>query len=490
MTVEFGAARDAAGERLAIQAPEGATTLTVYAVPAQSGAADLSSLPQEARSFADQIGFTAEAGALLAAPAAGDAPPVLVLGLGGGGLADALGAAASKAPAGATLALAEPTTAAAGPDETRRAALAFALGAYRYDRFKRIARAPTRLIWPEAAIGAPPAGAAALAAGVYFARDLVNTPASALGPADLAAAALGLVEAFDAKAAVTVGDDLLAAGFPMIHAVGRAGPQAPRLIDLRWTPRNLAPGAPKVTLVGKGVCFDTGGLDLKPRAGMRLMKKDMGGAAASLGLASYLMASEYPIDLRVLIPAVENSVGLDAFRPGDILTSRRGLSVEIGDTDAEGRLILADALALADEEAPDLVIDLATLTGAARVALGPDIAPFFTDDETLASALAAAGQASAEPVWRLPLHKGYDADLTSSVADICNISAGGFAGSVTAALFLRRFVKDAKSWAHFDIYCWNPKNKPGRPEGGEATAVRALAAYFDQRFAGGGGAAA
>jgi leucyl aminopeptidase len=264
----------------------------------------------------------------------------------------------------------------------------------------------------------------------------------------------------------------------MIHAVGRASTGAPRLIDMSWGPGD----APKVTLVGKGVCFDTGGLDIKPSSGMLLMKKDMGGAANVLGLASMIMAAKLNVRLRVLIPAVENSIAGNAFRPGDVLRSRKGITVEIGNTDAEGRLVLADALALADEEQPALLIDMATLTGAARVALGPDLPPFYTADETLAADLAAASVAVEDPLWRMPLWRPYDAKLSSKIADINNVTTDGFAGSITAALFLKRFVEKTHSWAHFDIFAWNPVDRPYGLTGGEAQGIRALERVIAGRF--------
>jgi leucyl aminopeptidase len=299
-----------------------------------------------------------------------------------------------------------------------------------------------------------------------------------MGPDALEAAVRDLGRRFKAKVSVVKGDALLGRNFPMIHAVGRAGAEAPRLIDLSWGPA----GAPKVTLVGKGVCFDTGGLDIKTASGMLLMKKDMGGAASVLGLASMLMGAGFNIRLRVLVPAVENAIAGNAFRPGDVLTSRKGVTVEIGNTDAEGRLVLADALAFADEEAPDLLVDMATLTGAARVALGPDLAPFYTDDETLASDISAASVAAADPVWRMPLWTPYDGKLASKIADMNNVTSDGFAGSVTAALFLRRFVEKAASWAHFDIFGWNPTERAHGPVGGEAQAIRALEAVIARRY--------
>ena len=313
---------------------------------------------------------------------------------------------------------------------------------------------------------------------VFLARDLINTPANDVGPAELEAAARQVAKKHGAVLRSVVGDDLLVQNFPLIHAVGRAAKGAPRLLDLRWGDE----AAPKVTLVGKGVCFDTGGLDIKPDSAMLLMKKDMGGAASVLALAQMIMARGLKVRLRVLIPAVENSIAGDAFRPRDVYRSRKGLTVEVGNTDAEGRLILADALALADEEAPDLLVDMGTLTGAARVALGPDVPPFYTHDEDLAGAIARHARAENDPLWRLPLWPAYDAMLDSKVADMNNIATGGFAGSIICALFLNRFVAAAKSWLHVDIYAWTPSAKPGRPEGGECQAARAVYAYLAERY--------
>jgi leucyl aminopeptidase len=319
-----------------------------------------------------------------------------------------------------------------------------------------------------------------IAAAVAGGRDLINTPANDLGPEEIEAAARRLAEAHEGEIACVVGDDLIAQNFPMIHAVGRASPRLPRLIDMRWG----APGAPKVTVVGKGVAFDTGGLDIKPGASMLLMKKDMGGAAAALALADMIMGARLPVRLRVLIPAVENAISGSAFRPGDVLPSRKGLTVEIGNTDAEGRLILADALALADEEEPDLLIDFATLTGAARTALGPDLPPLYTDDDALAADLARLGMAVNDPVWRLPLWRPYARMLESKIADVNHVSSGPMAGSITAALFLRRFAPRARAHVHFDIYAWTPKAKPGRPEGGEVQGARVVYALLRERYGG------
>ena len=344
-------------------------------------------------------------------------------------------------------------------------ALAFGMGAYRFEAYRKPAPEGPRLVLP--------ADADAIrrtVAAVGLARDLVNTPANDMGPDALEAAFRKLASHYKAKVSVVAGDDLLSKGFPMIHAVGRAAAQAPRLLELRWGRK----GAPKLTLVGKGVCFDTGGLDIKPSASMLTMKKDMGGAANVMALALMIMDAKLPVDLRVLIPAVENSISASAFRPGDVLTSRKGLTVQIDNTDAEGRLVLADALAYACEDEPGLLIDMATLTGAARVALGPDLPPFYTDDAALAGALAQAAEAVVDPLWRMPLYRPYEADIKAKIADLTNAPAGGFAGSITAALFLKRFVTPGTSWAHFDIFAWSPKDKPHAPQGGEAQGIRAL----------------
>lgn len=354
-------------------------------------------------------------------------------------------------------------------------ALGFGLGRYRFDRYRKSDAAKPRLIVPD---DADRTALERTLSGCYLARDLVNTPVNDMGPAQLEATVRELAESHGAVVETIEGDALLDQNFPMIHAVGRASASAPRLIDLRWG----AEDAPKVTLVGKGVCFDTGGLDIKPAAGMLLMKKDMGGAANVLGLAAMIMQADLPVRLRVLIPAVENAISGNAFRPGDILTSRKGITVEIGNTDAEGRLVLADAMAYGDEEQPALMVDMATLTGAARVALGPDLPPFYCHGDTLAEELMAAGRLTHDPLWRMPLHKGYDRNLSSPVADINNAPAGGMAGSVIAALFLNRFVENADSWIHLDIYAWNPKARPWSPVGGEAQGIRALFQLISERF--------
>ena len=361
------------------------------------------------------------------------------------------------------------------PHDARLAALAFALGAYRFTRYRKAEDKEIKLALPAVVDGND---LTRIVDGVTLARDLINTPANDMGPAELEAAARALAEKHGATFSAVAGDDLLKQNFPLIHAVGRAADRAPRLIDMQWGDA----AAPKVTLVGKGVCFDTGGLDLKPSSAMLIMKKDMGGAAATLALAHMIMDRKLPVRLRVLIPAVENAVAGGAFRPLDVYRSRKGLTVEIGNTDAEGRLVLADALALADEEKPDLLVDLGTLTGAARVALGPDLPPFYTDDEALAGDLAAHAATENDPLWRLPLWRPYDAMLDSKVADVNNVSSGSFAGSLTCALFLNRFVEAAKSWLHLDVYAWTPSAKSARPEGGECQAARALYALLCKRY--------
>jgi leucyl aminopeptidase len=361
------------------------------------------------------------------------------------------------------------------PHDARLAALAFALGCYRFARYRKVEDKEIRLELPPGVDGAD---LARIAEGVGLARDLINTPANDMGPAELEAAAHDLAARHAATFRAIVGENLLTENFPLIHAVGRAADRAPRLIDIGWGD----PAHRKITLIGKGVCFDTGGLDIKTESGMLNMKKDMGGAATVLALAHMLMDRGAKVRLRVLLPVVENAISGSAFRPRDIYRSRKGVSVEIGNTDAEGRLILADALALADEEAPDLIVDMATLTGAARVALGPEVVPFYTDDDTLAAELARSAEAESDPLWRLPLWRPYDQMLDSKVADVNNVSSGGFAGSITAALFLRRFVTAAKAWLHCDIYAWNQATKPGRPEGAECQGARALYHLITARY--------
>jgi leucyl aminopeptidase len=351
--------------------------------------------------------------------------------------------------------------------EKAEAALGWLLAGYRFDRYRpgRKPLSPARLVCPD---GLDPDRLIAMAEGEALTRDLINTPAQDMGPEELEAAVFALAARFGASATAIRGDDLLTQNFPMIHAVGRASPRAPRLLDLRW-----GTTGPTLTLVGKGVCFDTGGLNLKPSTGMNLMKKDMGGAATVIGLAQMIMALNLPLQLRVLIPAVENVVAGNALKPKDILTSRKGLTVEVNDTDAEGRLVLGDALALACEEKPQVLISMATLTGAARVAVGPDLAPYYTDDAAMAAALEGGAKAGFDPVWRLPFHDAYESVIEPGIADLDNAPGFGFAGSITAALFLRRFV-DGPRYMHFDIYGHTPTDQPARPKGGVGQGARAL----------------
>ena len=360
-----------------------------------------------------------------------------------------------------------------------RGALAWVLGTYKFDRYrKKAARALPRLVVSGDVDGAE---VSRIAEGAFLARDLVNTPSNDMGPEELALAARELARTYGAKFSQIVGDELIAKKYPLIHAVGRASVRAPRLIDFIWGDAK----APKVTLVGKGVVFDSGGLDLKPSSAMLTMKKDMGGAAVVLGLARMVMDAKLRVRLRVLIPAVENSVSGSAYRPGDVLRSRKGLTVEIGNTDAEGRLVLADALTEADSESPELLIDIATLTGAARAATGMELPPFFTDDEQLASDLACCSVETHDPLWRLPLWRGYEAAIGSSIADLNNNPDYNLGGAITAALFLNRFVSRAKSWAHFDIPAWTDRPRPGRRKGAEANAARALYALLKERYGAG-----
>ena len=426
-------------------------------------------LSVRAAEWAAAAGFSAAAGEVCLVPGADGGPPAAALfGLGDGtdGPSLSAGALPTRLPAG-TYRLAT------GFDDPALASLAWALGAYRFTRYRKATSGPRRLVLP-ADVDA--AQVVRIADGVFLARDLVNTAANDLGPAELADAARELALSHGAVFTEIVGEGLLADGFPLIHAVGAAATleRAPRLIDVSWGD----PDAPSLTLVGKGVCFDSGGLDIKPASGMLLMKKDMGGAANVLGLAHMIMDAQLPVRLRILIPAVENAIAGAAFRPGDVFTARNGLTVEIGNTDAEGRLVLADALALAAEDEPDLIVDLATLTGAARVALGPEVVPFYTRDNALAASLAAHAAAVADPLWRMPLWTPYRTMLDSKVADINNAGSGGYAGSITAALFLSRFVPEAQRWLHGDIFAWTPSARPGKPEGGEAQLIRALYALL------------
>ncbi len=427
-------------------------------------------LDASARTFADAAGFEPEPGRYLLLPGRDGFGGVL-FGLEAADDAKDLflpGALAQQLPAG-TYRFAN------DPHDARLAALAVALGSYRFARYRKANGREIKLDLPQS-LDREDLGR--IVEAVTLTRDLINTPANDMGPAQLEEAARALAARYAAEIRVTVGDDLLTENFPLVHAVGRAAAGAPRLIELNWGEA----GDPRVSLVGKGVCFDSGGLDIKPESAMLLMKKDMGGAATVLALAQMIMDRKLKVRLQVVIPAAENAISGAAYRPRDVYRSRQGLTVEIGNTDAEGRLILADALARADETAPDLLIDMGTLTGAARVALGPDLPAFYTRDEALAAALAGHAAAENDPLWRLPLWQPYDTMLDSKVADLNNVASNKFAGSILCALFLQRFIATAKSWLHLDIFAWTPTAKPGRPEGGECQAARALYALLVERY--------
>jgi leucyl aminopeptidase len=426
--------------------------------------------PETLKRLAAAHDFQAQNGRILLVPATDGAIERVLFGVGDKVNTMAIGALAQHLPSG-------DYRIAFAPREftATLTAIAWGLGAYAFERYKKRKRPAPRLAPPE---GADMGEAARLIRASWLARDLVNTPTNDMGPEALHAAAESVAHASGAAFEAVVGEDLLAQNYPLVHAVGRAAKQAPRLLHLSWGDA----GAPRLALVGKGVCFDTGGLDLKQSAGMRLMKKDMGGAAHALALAQIAMEAKLNAKLDVFVPAVENAVSGDAFRPGDVIASRKGFTVEIDNTDAEGRLILADALARASEDEPALLLDFATLTGAARTALGPDIPPFYANDDALAAELAQASDETCDPIWRMPLWDAYEGDMDSPIADLKNTGDGAFAGSIYAALFLRRFVS-AAAWAHFDIFAWSPKEKPARPQGGDAQALRATWKVIKQRFA-------
>jgi len=411
------------------------------------------------------VGFCGVIGSTSLVPGPDGAPLMAVAGYGTAAQRArgrfALAASAASLPAGAYRLESD-----LSGDALEQECLGWLLSAYAFDRYRDQAGSAAQLVAPE---GVDAKRIEAIAAGEALTRDLINTPASDMGPDELEDAASGLATEFGASLEVIKGDDLLTKNFPMIHAVGRASTRAPRLIDMTW-----GSTGPKLTLVGKGVCFDTGGLNIKPGASMGLMKKDMGGSATVLGLARMIMALDLPVQLRVLIPAVENSISGNAFRPQDILTARDGKTVEINNTDAEGRLVLADALVYGAEGAPDLMLSMATLTGAARVAVGPDIAPFYSDDDAVAGAITAAAGRVGDPVWRMPFHDPYEAMIEPGIADLDNAPKGGFAGSITAALFLRRFAGTEARYTHFDIYGWQPAAAPARAKGGVGQGARAV----------------
>ena len=442
----------------------------VYPVGAEGLTAFLETGPAFVKAFAAVAEFKAKAGQVLVVPTAEGALDRILFGLGDARDVMTFRALAAKLPQG-DYRITPPA-----PFPMDQIALAFALGSYRFDRYKAHGGKRPRLVAP----GADVAEVLQVARACSLARDMINTPANDLGPLQIETIAREVAGKFKAQISVIAGDALLTENYPAVHAVGRAAAtaRAPRMIELTWGDKRH----PVVALVGKGVTFDTGGLDIKPSAGMRQMKKDMGGAAHVLALAEMVMAAKLPVRLAVLIPAVENAISADAMRPGDVLASRKELSIEVGNTDAEGRLILADALTRAGEFAPALTLDMATLTGAARVALGPQLPPFFTDDEGLAGQIEQAMVEVGDPLWRLPLWKGYVDALDSDIADIKNDPDGwAQAGSVTAALFLQRFAP-AGPWAHFDIFAWNPRARPGWSAGAEAQAIRTLYRMLQLRF--------
>ena len=461
-----------------------AAAVPVHAVPKDAYEAWLADQNARTQAWVEGMGFKGRGGQALLLPGADGALERVIYvlddeGLGGPWAWAALqGQLPRRSAEGGVFAIAEALDEAVAND----AALGFALADYVYDRYHAPAEDENggpgpRLVWPG---GADRAYVRAAFGAAKLARDLINTPASDLGPAELAHAAKELADASGAAYGEIVGVDLIREGYPAIYAVGRGAEdgRAPRLVDFTWGRED----APKVTLVGKGVCFDSGGLDIKSAAGMKLMKKDMGGAANALALASMIMALGLDVRLRVLVPAVENSVSATAMRPLDVVATRAGLSVEIGHTDAEGRVILADALALASEDKPDVLIDFATLTGAARVALGTELPALFSNDDTLAAEILEAGTRVADPLWRLPLWQPYKTQTKSKVADLKNDTDGSYGGAITAALFLETFVGEGISWAHVDLMAWNTATQPGRPEGGEAMGLRAMFAMLKARF--------
>ena len=419
-----------------------------------------------ARAIAKAQGFTGGAGQMVLVPGTDGGGAHVLGGIGDGKDALAVAALSGKLPEGVY------KVAADGGLSVASIAAGWADGAYRFDRYLKDKSSPPQLAIPEGSAGE---ALAAEADSVALLRDLVNTPAGDMTPAGIQEVVANLAEEFGAKLTAIVGDDLLEQNYPMVHAVGRAAAAAPRFLELEWGDTSK----PQLALVGKGVTFDSGGLDIKPGSGMRIMKKDMGGSAHVIALARLVMATNLPVHLKLYVPTVENAISGDAFRPGDILSSRKGLTVEIDNTDAEGRLILADALTRASEFDPDLLLDFATLTGAARVALGADLAPVYSDDDQLVADVLAGSAESGDPVWRMPMWDPYLADLKSPIADLVN-SGGGFGGSITAALFLKQFV-DAKSWAHFDVWAWR-KGKYGRPEGAAACGLRAVWAMLQKRY--------
>lgn len=431
----------------------------------------VSSQGKTVQNWLSATGFEAEGGAVALVPGRTGGLSRVVLGLGKTPGPWSFAALPAKLPKGRYVFDPDLDEALAG-----QAALGWALATYEFTRYRKSKKKLATLVWPT---GADRAAVTRTAEAIALGRDLINTPASDLGPEELAAAVAELGARHEAKVTVTTGDTLLKKNYPAIHAVGRASARAPRLVDLRWGDAK----AKKVTLVGKGVCFDSGGLDLKSAAGMKLMKKDMGGAASMLALAHMIMDAGLDVRLRLLVPAVENSVSGSAYRPGDVVSTRKGLTVEIGNTDAEGRVILCDALADADEERPDLLVDFATLTGAARVALGTELPALFCDDDAFARAVLEAGEAEVDPLWRMPLFSPYRRHLDSPIADLSNIASVSTGGAITAALYLKEFVSSRTRWAHVDTMGWNSSSRPGRPQGGEVFGVRAFFRAIRDRYA-------
>jgi len=448
---------------------DGGETIPLFSVDANGLSAFVGDQPDLARRWIENTGFCANAGEICLVPGPDGRLERVILGISAGGGFWDFGGISEKLPPGRYRL--------EGAADPAGAAMAWGLGAYRFDRYKETAAKAVRAVleWPK---GSDPRTILSTVRSTFLVRDLINTPAADMGPFDLAEAAEGLAKKYGAAFSTIIGDDLLATNYPAIHAVGRASDNATRLIDLVWGDA----GDPKVTLVGKGVCFDTGGLDLKSADGMKLMKKDMGGGAHVLGLAAMIMDAGLPIRLRVLVPAVENSVAGNALFPNDVIVTRSGKSVEIGNTDAEGRVILADALAEAASEAPEIIIDYATLTGAARVALGADLPALFCNDDGFADELLAAGILVNDPLWRMPLWAGYRKLVDGKTADLTNAPEGRFGGAITAALFLQEFVEPKTVWAHIDLMAWNASDRPGRPEGGEAMAMRAAFQALAGRF--------
>ncbi|MBM4202630.1 MAG: leucyl aminopeptidase family protein [Gammaproteobacteria bacterium] len=451
--------------------------MTVFADPTETGATPIEQVPADqfpawrdaqsalVQAWLEKNGFKARAGQFVWLPDASGAPQHVAVGGNGRNDLAALGELAWKLPEGLY---------AAAADFAETALIGFGLGAYRFTRYKNTDRKPARLVIRDAALRQR---VESVVSACSLARDLINTGADDLLPSALAAEVLQTGARLGATVDVVTGDALLTKGYRTIHAVGRAADDPPCLIDLRWG----NPASPRLTLVGKGVCFDSGGLDLKPASGMRSMKKDMGGAAIALGLAQLIMTQRLPVRLRLLIPAVENAISGNAYRPGDVIRTYAGTTVEIDNTDAEGRLILCDALALAIEETPDLLIDFATLTGAARSAVGAEISAMFATSDKTAEALYASGAKSDDPVWRLPLHAPYEDMLRSSVADVVNSPSSPYGGAITAALFLKKFTGSTE-WVHFDTMAYNTRSRPGRPEGGEAMGLRAVFNYLQERY--------